>query len=38
MVVNYMISKAKEKGVYNDDPNEEKVMEMFHKISGSVLH
>ena len=37
MVMNYMISKAKGKIVYNDNPNEEKVMEMFHKISGSVF-
>jgi len=37
MVMNYMISKAKGKCVYYDDPNEEQVMEMFHKISGSVF-
>ena len=37
MVMKYMIFKAKEKGVYYDDPNEEQVMEIFHKISGSVF-
>ena len=37
MVMNNMTFKAKEKGVYYDDPNEEQVMEMFHKISGSVF-
>ena len=37
MVMKYMIFKAKEKGVYYDDPNEEQVMEMFHKISGCVF-
>ena len=37
MVMNYMISKAKEIGVYYEDPNEEQVVEMFHRISGSVF-
>ena len=35
--MNFMITKAKEIGVYIDMPNEEQVNEMFQKISGYVF-